>query len=141
MAIKFGYKAIKRPDDTWVRTPSIPITLIGEKESVDLIALVDSGADISVIPKEIAEVLGLKLEGEIEPAFGVGGTVPTIQTQVNVRVGRQHEDYRFSMPIKVIMSDYDLPPLLGRKGFFQEFIITFDERKEKVQLKRYTRKK
>ena len=44
MTISFKYKTIKRPDGTLVKTPSIPIALIG-KESFDTVALLDSGAE------------------------------------------------------------------------------------------------
>lgn len=60
MTISFRYKTVKRPDGTEVRTPSIPILLEG-KEKFETLALLDSGADISAIPKDVADILGLKL--------------------------------------------------------------------------------
>ena len=44
MAITFKYKKIKRPDNSEIKTPSIPVTLGGGGGRYDFIALVDSGA-------------------------------------------------------------------------------------------------
>lgn len=139
MTISFRYKSVKRPDGTLVKTPSIPITLIG-KVSFDTVALLDSGADISAVPKSIAELLGLKLEGEISVAYGIGGKVNSIESLVKISIQKGHERYSFSIPIKVILDDYNFPILLGRLGFFDKFVITFDQENEKVLLKRKTEK-
>ncbi len=68
MTLTFRYKSIKRPNGTLVKIPAIPITLIGETK-FKTVGLIDSGADLSVIPREVAEVLGLKLSGEVTSAY------------------------------------------------------------------------
>ena len=70
MTISFKYKIVKRPDGTTVKTPSIPLQLQGD-QSFDTLALVDSGADVSAIPKSIAEILGLDLSGKKTYAYGL----------------------------------------------------------------------
>lgn len=97
MTIVFKYKTIKRPDGTQVKTPSIPLLLNG-KENIQTIALLDSGADISAISKDLAEILGLDISGKIH-----------------------------------------YPVLLGRAGFFDKFVICFDQAREKISLKRISR--
>lgn len=139
MTISFKYKTVKRPDGTKVKTPSIPILLNG-KESFETIALLDSGADISAIPKAIAEILGLNLSGKKTPAYGIGGKVDSIETKVEIVVEKGHEHYRFNIPVKVILGNYDFPVLLGRLGFFSRFVISFDQSQEKISLKKMTRK-
>lgn len=135
MAMTFRYKTIKRPDGTTVKTPSIPIELSG-KEKFGTIALLDSGADISAIPLSIAEILGLNLKGEKSLAYGIGGKVDSIQTNVSILIEKGHEHYNFQIPVKVILGNYDFPILLGRAGFFNKFIISFNQDKEKVSLKK-----
>ena len=137
MAIIFKYKSVKRPDGTLVKTPSIPVVLQG-KTTFKTIALLDSGADISAMPKEVAEILGLDLSGERSPAFGIGGETEAVETTVSARITKGHEDYKFKLPVKVIFDDYNFPMLLGRAGFFDKFIITFNQQQEKVVLKRVT---
>ncbi len=79
MAIAFRYKSVKRPDGSFVKAPLVPVTFIG-KESFDTFALIDSGADISAMPRETAEILGLNIKGEVSTAYGIGGKVNSIQT-------------------------------------------------------------
>jgi len=139
MTLSFKYKTIKRPDGTEVRTPSIPILLNG-KEKFETIALLDSGADISAIPLSIAEILGLDLSGKKIHAYGIGGKVDSIETSMNITIEKGHEHYNFQIPVKVILGDYDFPILLGRAGFFDKFVISFDQSQEKVSLKRIIRR-
>lgn len=139
MTITFKYKSVKRPDGTLVKTPSIPIFLKW-KEQFETIALIDSGADISAMPKAVAEILGCDLSGKTEPAFGIGGKVDSVQTKVNVTIEKGHEHYEFQIPFKVILGQYDFPILLGRLGFFDKFVISFDQVQDKVTLKRMIRR-
>ena len=137
MTITFRYKGVKRPGGSIVKTPSIPITLLG-KETFETIGLLDSGADLSAMPKSIAELLGINLEGNVGFAYGIGGKVKSIESKVKIMVKKGHERYDFSIPVKVILDDYDFPILLGREGFFDRFVITFDQENEKISLKRRT---
>ena len=139
MTISFRYKGVKRPDGTIVKTPSIPLTIIG-RETFETIGLLDSGADISAIPKSIADLLGLNLEGEISFAYGIGGKVKSIESSMKILIQKGHERYSFNIPVKIILDDYDFPILLGRAGFFDKFVITFDQENERVLLKRRTEK-
>ena len=57
----FKYKPIEYPDGSVHYTPSIPITIYPKTnglEPINIIALVDSGADISLIPRDLAELIG-----------------------------------------------------------------------------------
>lgn len=139
MTLSFKYKTVNRPDGTKVKTPSIPIIFSG-KESFESVALIDSGADISAMPLSIAEILGLDLSAEKSSAYGVGGKVETIETKTKITIEKGHEKYSFYIPVKVILENYDFPILLGRLGFFNEFVITFDQHKEKVSLKKNGKK-
>lgn len=135
MTISFRYKSVKRPDGTLVKTPSIPI-LLKSKEVFETIGLLDSGADISAMSKDVAEILGLNLSGKRTPAFGIGGKVDSVETKVRISTEKGHEHYAFQIPVKVILGKYDFPVLIGRAGFFDKFVISFDEENEKVSLKR-----
>ena len=64
MTLTFRYKQVKRPDGTETKTPSIPITLTGKTNRFDAIALIDSGADISAMSKDMADLLNLDLNGK-----------------------------------------------------------------------------
>ena len=136
MSLTFRYKTIKRPDGTKTKCPIIPLTLRG-KESFDYLGLVDSGADISAIHVSVAEILGLDLSGKENHSFGIGGRVSSKDARVNVRISKGHESIEFAMPVKVILDKYEFGVmLLGRRGFFDRFMIKFDETNEKVTLKK-----
>ncbi|PIN89346.1 hypothetical protein COU60_04305 [Candidatus Pacearchaeota archaeon CG10_big_fil_rev_8_21_14_0_10_34_76] len=140
MAITFKYKSIKRPGGNIVKTPSIPITLHGNSEiNIEVIALLDTGADLSVIPQDIAELLNIDLTGEKDKSRGIGGEVNIINTKISINLKKGHESYDFEIPVQVILGDGKIPVILGRKGFFDKFKITFDQANEKVSLKRHTR--
>ena len=134
MTITFKYKIVKRPNGTEARTPSIPVSLKG-KESIDVVTLLDSGADVSVIPKSFAEIIGLDLDGNKSHAEGIGGKVETIDSKMYINIKKGHENYTFQIPVKVIPDDHT-PIILGREGFFNKFIISFDQYELKVSLKR-----
>lgn len=136
MSMQFTYKAVSRINGSSARKPLIPITMIGPAMSIDTLALVDSGADISVISREVGEVLGMDMSGGIDWSMGVGGKVRTVEGRLRMRVSKGHERYSDDLPIKAIMDEYSLPPLLGRKGFFEHFEITFNEMEKKIRLKR-----
>lgn len=142
MAISYKYKIQPMKKGAQIKTPSIPITLKGDNSTpIEVVALIDSGADISVIPQGLAEFLNLNLTGEKEKANGIGGEISVINSSVNVNIKKNRENYTFKMPVQVIIGPDEIPPLLGRRGFFDEFIITFDNKNKKVTLKKSTKKK
>jgi hypothetical protein len=135
MTLKYRYKDVPRSNKTGGKTPSIPMTLSGNVTKFNFTVLIDSGADISAIPKHIAELLGLDISGEKEEAFGIGGSAPAVESRMHIEFGKHHEIYSFDIPVKVILADYDFPPLIGRNTFFDKFIISFKQNEEKVELK------
>ncbi|MEK6835295.1 MAG: retropepsin-like aspartic protease [Nanoarchaeota archaeon] len=136
--MSFKYKEVKRPNGTIIKAPYIPIVLKSDKESIDVVGLIDSGADISVIPKEMAEILGLRLEKEDE-STGVGGKARTADSHVNIKIEKGHEKYEFRLPIKVLLQENsEIPVLLGRLAFFDNFNIIFEQSNQRVILKKIT---
>ncbi len=98
--------------------------------------MLDSGADISAIPKEVAEILGLDISGATSPAFGIGGKTEAVDTHIDITVEKGHEKYNFRIPVKVILGPYDFPVLLGRAGFFDKFRIEFNQSQERILLRK-----
>jgi len=139
MTLSFRYKRVKRPNNKEIKSPSIPVTLSGKGGKYRFIALLDSGADISVVPQVVAELLGLDLTGSKEEARGIGGVVPAVQSNVTLEIGKAHENYTLNIPIKVLLvstsNEEEIPILLGRAGFFDKFVVTFNQREERILLK------
>ena len=139
MVMIFRYKSIQRPDGNKIKTPSIPVVL-SHKERFETMALLDSGADFSAIPKGVAEILGINLQGKKEQTIGIGGRAETIKAKLSIGIMKGHEHYTFTLPTSVILGDYDFPVILGREGFFNEFVITFNQAEEKVTMKKIDKK-
>jgi len=83
---------------------------------------VDSGADITLLPRELGESLGLTIEEEkIQEISGVGGgSIPVIIKTIEMRIGDH------VMNAKVAWSlEEDVPALLGRMDIFNDTRISF----------------
>ena len=75
--IIFRYQHWKRPDGTLRKAPIIPVYMRSRKgRQLRILALVDSGADSTVIPKELSLILGLcEKKSNTETTAGIGGHV------------------------------------------------------------------
>tara|TARA_Y100000310_G_scaffold301013_1_gene337114 strand:+ start:367 stop:798 length:432 start_codon:yes stop_codon:yes gene_type:complete len=141
MVVSFKYKTIKRPDDQEVKTPSIPVTLIGNSPiRIEFMALIDSGADLSIIPQDVAELINLDLSGEKDKSRGIGGEVEVVNSKMKIHIEKKHERYLLEVPVQVVLGESKIPIILGREGFFDHFKIIFDQRNERILLKRTTEK-
>ena len=140
MTFHFRYKLVKYPDGGLGKVPAVPVTLIGPSgKFLKVIALVDSGADYSVVSREVGDLLGFDLtEGKVATTYGIGGTMKTLHKQIIMKFGRNHELYSWGVPVKILLDsvDFEIPPLIGRSGFFEQFEITFDERRERIAFKK-----
>jgi len=138
MALTYHYRTLPGKKGTQVKTPSIPIRFKGNSAlNINAVALVDSGADCSVIPMGLAEVLNLDLTGPRQDSFGFGGKIECIESFVTILIRQHHERYEFKIPV-LISSDDSCPIIMGRDRFFEKFKITFDGKKQKLILKRDT---
>ncbi len=135
MVLRYCYVTVPHADGTTSRVPLIPITLIG-KVPVTVYAVVDSGADACALPLRLAELLGLPLTGEKERSFGIGGFIESVESTVVVALQQGRERHQFTIPMSIMLSHHTFPVLLGQKGFFDKFIIKFNNRKNKFSLKR-----
>ncbi len=111
--------------------PAVPLYFITLKKRVRSLALIDSGASISIFRSETAEMLGISIESGTKTILGgVGGKIMGYTHQLTVEVVGK----TLHCPI-VFSRDYLVSfNLLGREGFFEHFLITFDERRRVVGL-------
>ena len=128
--IKIPHRPMARTSDH----PVIPVLFFNGVNSFETAALLDSGADITAIYQEMAEVLGLDLSGPREKCYGVAGSVESVLSRIKLSLGKDHERYTFTVPVKVLQVQTSQPHLLGQVGFFDEFKITFDKNASKITL-------
>lgn len=85
---------------------------------------IDSGADVSLIPLSLGNLLGLSVdEKKIEQIGGIRGSVPVIYFQCPLKIG----DVQFSTQIAWALIE-EVPPLLGRADVFDKFNIQFKQK-------------
>lgn len=113
--------------------PRIEVRLTHRDRFVTLLALVDSGADDCLFPREVAEYLGLPLKRDaIHHYGGIGaGSITALFGSVTLEVGKWtlRDFYAgFSDAPSVV-------PILGQNGFFSKFEVTFNRSMELLKLK------
>jgi len=107
-----------------VNRPIIPVILIYRSSLVNYQALIDTGSDYNVFEAGVSQLLGLRLtSGHKRQITGIGGKeIKGYEHNVALRIaGKQYRT-------KVIFSS-QIPPysfgVLGNKGFFDHFKVTF----------------
>ncbi len=124
-------KAVKKHD--W--TPNYSIILIGSSgEEIEASMLIDSGADISVISKQIGEELGLTFsKNDIAyEANGVGGGIlQYILKQIDIIIDNQ----QLTIPVAWILADNLHEMIIGREKVFDLFDVEFKQADEEIVFK------
>lgn len=85
---------------------------------------IDSGADITLIPRSVGDLLGFELNPDeaIKEIGGIAGGLPTVRRQVQLKIDKQEIDVEIAWALIE-----DVPLLLGRKDVFDAFHITFKQ--------------
>jgi len=120
----YTYKYEKRED---IYYPIVPINfytnstpLFGAK------ALVDTGADLTLIPKTLGLDIGLK-RTQLQYIGGVGGRMGYYLNNINVGIA----DKKVIIPVAWSTQD-TVPLLLGRKGVFDKFKFCFNDKSKEI---------
>lgn len=111
--------------------PIIDLTLLHGSMSVKTDALVDSGAVMPIFQGSVADYIGLDVEAGKEKLFhGIGSKIIGYVHAVDMRIGETEFlcTMAFSNELTTSLN------IIGRESFFDNFLITFDERNKKVVL-------
>jgi len=126
--MKFPYLKTPRADPRkkWISRPIIPITLFGPKGSVNVDALIDSGADRCLFNAQIGREIGLEIEkGEKESFSGIeGGEIVAYLHKVKLQI------IGIDKIVELEAGFTDAPgvfAILGQDGFFDAFKIKFEK--------------
>lgn len=135
MTFSFKYKPIKLKSGDIIYRPLIPISFEG-KTKIDILAILDSGSDITVIPEEMAEVLGIEYKKD-NIIYGIAREpVNAKEGKLHVRFGKGNEFYSFEIPVLIPIGKIEIPIIIGRAGFFSQFKITFIESERRIEFKK-----
>jgi hypothetical protein len=119
---------------TTVWRPMAPIILHGPLGSVRLNAVVDSGADRTMLPRQFADALGITVDNERPGSVqGVGGVPMVVHPgEVELEIVDRQQTYRWRTSIRFAPSNH---ALLGQLGFLEFFNATFDHHRRVLELK------
>ncbi|HEV2193840.1 MAG TPA: aspartyl protease family protein [Nitrosopumilaceae archaeon] len=149
----FHYKSIPRWNKegklVHIKKPLIEITFrkfseakSSENREMRMNALVDSGADWSFLPKEIANALHLDMETTDDRILTIAGETNVYTSKVYAEIQRSGK-----LPIPIGFVNVHVMPhmveeiqvphfvILGRKDFFEKFEVTINESAQYIVLK------
>ena len=128
MRVRFPYRKEKSSTFGVMFRPVAKVTL---EDEFDQWLYVDSGADITLIPLSVGDLIGLRRlkQDKLKRIMGVGESfVPIIVKTTSMRIGSM----RFQARVAWSQVE-EVPPLLGRTDVFRRFSVTFRE-KERVTI-------
>ncbi|MCY7392298.1 MAG: retropepsin-like domain-containing protein [Leptolyngbyaceae cyanobacterium CAN_BIN12] len=103
--------------------PQLPISLTYRGLSVEVLALLDTGASVNVLPYRVGIQLGATWEEQTTSVI-LAGNLASVEAR-GLLVSAQIGDFD---PVRLVfawsLSD-DVPLLLGRMNFFLEFDVCF----------------
>ncbi|MBI4226518.1 hypothetical protein HY612_05395 [Candidatus Roizmanbacteria bacterium] len=130
MEIEFDFRKEKSGLFGLIYRPVAKLTLIYKHNRVPEIFYVDSGADITLIPRSIGEILAFDhpLPSQINDIKGIGEKgIPVVIRKVTMVLG----NFKIQSNIGWALIE-DVPLLLGREDFFKYFDVIFMKNKKVV---------
>ncbi len=130
MEIEFDFKEEQSRLFGAILRPVARVVLVNESIEVPQHLYVDSGADITLIPRSVGELLGFLVfqEDLVWDIKGIGkGGVPIIIKKIKMKVGERLLDIRVAWALIE-----EVPLLLGRADVFNMFDVCFNKNKKTV---------
>jgi len=123
--VRFKGKKINIPKVGILWIPTAKIELIANRKIYFCEMIVDSGADITLIPRSLGEFLGFSFTGEkIQEIRGIEeGTLPYVTKTLEVKIG----NFKFKCRIGIALIE-KIPLILGRLDVFDNFDIEFKQK-------------
>ncbi|MBI4130655.1 retropepsin-like domain-containing protein [Candidatus Roizmanbacteria bacterium] len=125
MKTAFRFRQISSELFRVIHRPYTDVTFIGKNKKRRIVSMVvDTGADYSLLPRKDASLLGIDLAKDctLYTTYGVGGS-QTVYLYMNMKV--ELDTLKLTIPVGFLDSN-DIPPLLGRHGFFEVMKACFE---------------
>jgi len=121
-----------------VHRPEVPIRLIGPTGDALFLAIVDTGADGTILPKSIGDAIGVRLdeqESVLAAGFG-GGHADVLPGRVELEVQQGGDRHRWAATVGFVdfSSPEDEHTILGHAGFLDYFFAAFDGERHELEL-------
>jgi len=125
---------IRRKTHTGITHRPIVDLVFKDKKNYNLYSfIVDSGADISLAPRQLAERIGLNWARGSR--ISLTGISPRPECSIEGRIQEAEAflpDLALNLSLPICFADGDAPYLIGREGFFDRFSITLDKKKRRT---------
>ena len=132
MTLNYKFKKFKLENGMYTRRPIVDIVLKNDDRYLEFGAILDSGSDLTTIPKSVADYLGLKTEDKEIDMVGYKGAGKVKQSRVTIifkgKVQRQEEKLN-NIPIAIMQDPEEEDVIIGTSGVFEHFRITFNDTK------------
>ena len=112
--------------------PLYPVTLATSVKQKEMYMTVDSGAEVSLVSREIGDLLGftVSLGEELETGEGVGGEIEYVTRSLDLTI----DGHTFRATVAWILTENtNAPLLLGREVVFDLFDIKFVQAEERIE--------
>ena len=132
----FSHPDIQRvfPQAKNIFKPEIKIAVRYGDVKRKLYALVDSGADSCLFPRDVADILGIDVRNGHKIFYtGIGGSQTLFYFhEVEIFVGK----YKFKTMAGFANAGIGTSALLGQRGFFENFRVSFDNKNRFIEIKK-----
>lgn len=137
-----GYQVETTPAQRGLETvyrPIIPVRLVGSQAEVRIRGLLDTGADETLLTREMADAIGLSpIPGETGRILSAGGEVPLVYASLELEVTLGPDRMRWPATVGIVERAWD-EALLGFRGFLEYFDASFFGHSLELELTRNTR--
>lgn len=133
--MKFAYSGILSPapdtgEEVLIFRPEVPLRIHGPNGFASYMALVDTGADNSILPLSIAVQLGIPTESAKGPGATAFGGQQLSLSFADIRLQMSDDQDSWRWPARVYFYDFhdDEPEtiVVGHEGFLDYFTAIFD---------------
>lgn len=117
--------------------PKIPVTIAYKSKRFPVPALVDTGADVTFIPEDVADVLGIKYHRGREVSItGIDKELRCTEHRVSITFFDGSDTVVVeNVPVHVPkLSQKKIGVLLGRRGLLDQFELLINEKKDVISL-------
>jgi len=132
MALSYRFKKFRLEDGTYTKRPIVDIILKNSDKYLEFGAILDSGSDLTTIPKSVADYLDLKVKNEEIEMVGYKGTGKVKQGKVTIifkgKVQRQEEALH-NVTVAIMQDSEEEDVIIGTTGIFEHFKIIFNDTK------------
>jgi hypothetical protein len=138
--VTFKYTSVKVNDKEIFFPILDKIILVNPETSQDIKTkgLLDSGCNVIAVPKELAELLGVKLTGKTVPMRGIFGKAEGYKCLLHIYIGERRPESLKVLNVECIVPNVELEWNIVYLGqdFFKHFLITFDAFKGEFKIEK-----